>query len=71
MICTHILLVLALSFELKLNQLLTPYALYRHYILTGPPNTVYHGGFYHGKLLFTESFPYRPPGIVMLTPSGR
>eukprot|EP00040_Diaphanoeca_grandis_P031520 m.188599 g.188599 ORF g.188599 m.188599 type:complete len:222 (+) comp32350_c0_seq1:95-760(+) len=31
----------------------------------------YEGGYYHGKLLFPEQYPFKPPGIMMLTPSGR
>ena len=29
------------------------------------------GGYYHGKLLFPDGYPFKPPGIMMLTPSGR
>ncbi|VDN34450.1 unnamed protein product [Gongylonema pulchrum] len=29
------------------------------------------GGFYHGKLVFPPDFPFKPPAIYMLTPSGR
>jgi len=31
----------------------------------------YEGGYYHGKLIFPEGYPFKPPGIMMLTPSGR
>lgn len=42
-----------------------------HYILTGPPNTPYAGGQYWGILTFPPDYPFNPPGIRMLTPSGR
>ena len=45
-----------------------------HYVLEGPaddPNSPYHGGIYHGKLVFTKEYPYKPPGVIMLTPNGR
>ncbi|KAI9756928.1 MAG: Ubiquitin-conjugating enzyme E2 6 [Lichina confinis] len=42
-----------------------------HYIITGPPQTPYHGGQYWGTLLFTPNYPYAPPAIRMHTPSGR
>jgi len=29
------------------------------------------GGYYHGKLVFPREFPFKPPSIYMLTPSGR
>lgn len=32
---------------------------------------MYEGGLYLGKLQFTESYPYKPPAVYMLTPSGR
>lgn len=27
----------------------------------------YEGGVYHGKLLFSEDYPYKPPAIIMIT----
>lgn len=42
-----------------------------HYVLEGPPGSPYEGGVYHGKLLFPADYPFKPPGIVMATPSGR
>ena len=29
------------------------------------------GGFYHGKIKFPAQYPYKPPSIYMITPSGR
>lgn len=42
-----------------------------HYVVIGPPDTPYAGGLYHGKLVFPREFPFRPPSIYMMTPSGR
>ncbi|KAM3718940.1 Ubiquitin-conjugating enzyme E2 [Dirofilaria immitis] len=42
-----------------------------HYVIRGAPQTPYEGGFYHGKLIFPPDFPFKPPSIFMLTPSGR
>jgi len=42
-----------------------------HYVITGPPDTPYHNGEYHGVLLFPSDYPYKPPAIKMITPNGR
>ncbi|XP_051172021.1 ubiquitin-conjugating enzyme E2 J2-like [Leptopilina boulardi] len=42
-----------------------------HYVVKGPENTPYDGGFYHGKLIFPGEFPFQPPSIYMTTPNGR
>ncbi|KAJ1847358.1 Ubiquitin-conjugating enzyme E2 6 [Coemansia sp. RSA 2703] len=42
-----------------------------HYIITGPPDTPYAGGEYHGRLIFPKEYPFAPPAIQMITPSGR
>ncbi|KAF8318733.1 UBC-like protein [Clavulina sp. PMI_390] len=42
-----------------------------NYIIRGPPDSPYAGGEYHGQLLFPSEYPFKPPGIKMLTPSGR
>uniref|UniRef100_A0A914E8Q9 Ubiquitin-conjugating enzyme E2 J2 n=1 Tax=Acrobeloides nanus TaxID=290746 RepID=A0A914E8Q9_9BILA len=42
-----------------------------HYVVTGAPDTPYERGYYHGKLVFPADFPFRPPSIYMITPSGR
>lgn len=44
---------------------------YRHYVVCGPENTPYEGGYYHGKLVFPKEFPFKPPAIYMITPNGR
>jgi len=42
-----------------------------HYVVRGPDDTPYNGGFYHGKLVFPREFPFKPPAIYMITPNGR
>jgi len=42
-----------------------------HYVVTGPENSPYEGGTYHGKLVFPREFPFKPPSIYMITPNGR
>jgi len=42
-----------------------------HYVIEGSKGSVYEGGVYHGKLIFPKEYPLRPPGVMMLTPSGR
>ena len=37
----------------------------------GLPLTPGAGGIYHGKLIFPAAYPFKPPSILMLTPSGR
>ncbi|PHJ23509.1 ubiquitin conjugating enzyme e2 [Cystoisospora suis] len=50
-----------------LNDLLT-----WHFVLHDLPlDSPYHGGVYHGKLVFPSNYPFAPPSIFMLTPSGR
>jgi len=45
--------------------------LHWHYIIIGPPDTPYENGTYHGILKFPKDFPFKPPSILMYTPSGR
>ena len=44
------------------------FVLKRHYVVTGPKETPYEGGLYHGKLVFPREFPFKPPSIYMITP---
>lgn len=40
------------------------------YVLEGQDGTDYEGGYYHGKIIFPPQYPFKPPSILMLTPSG-
>ncbi|XP_063699866.1 ubiquitin-conjugating enzyme E2 J2 [Culicoides brevitarsis] len=42
-----------------------------HYVIRGPEDSLYAGGYYHGCLLFSKDFPFKPPSIYMYTPNGR
>ncbi|KAK5580235.1 hypothetical protein RB653_000250 [Dictyostelium firmibasis] len=42
-----------------------------HFVIYGPPDTPYHGGYYHGMIIFPVEYPYKAPSILMITPSGR
>ncbi|KAK4514105.1 uncharacterized protein ATC70_006113 [Mucor velutinosus] len=42
-----------------------------HYVITGPPDTPYDGGEYYGRITFPAEYPFKPPSIRMITPSGR
>jgi ubiquitin-conjugating enzyme E2 J2 len=42
-----------------------------HYVIMGPPETPYEGGYYHGVIQFPSEYPLRAPGLRMHTPSGR
>jgi len=40
-------------------------------VIIGPKDSPYDGGMYHGKLKFPNTYPYKPPSILMITPNGR
>ncbi|OQR99515.1 ubiquitin-conjugating enzyme E2 [Thraustotheca clavata] len=40
-----------------------------HYVIRGVE--IYEGGFYHGKLVFPQEYPMKPPAVYMITPNGR
>ena len=42
-----------------------------HYVLTGDKASDHAGGTFHGKVTFPSQYPFRPPDVVMVTPSGR
>ncbi|KAI3406256.2 UBC6 [Candida oxycetoniae] len=42
-----------------------------HYIISGPKNTIFEDGQYHGILRFPTEYPFKPPSISMITPNGR
>ena len=43
----------------------------RHFTIRGADDTDFAGGIYHGRILLPPEYPFKPPHIVMLTPSGR
>lgn len=43
----------------------------RHYVVSGPENSPYLGGYYHGYLIFPPDYPFKPPAVYMVTPNGR
>ncbi|EED91512.1 predicted protein, partial [Thalassiosira pseudonana CCMP1335] len=42
-----------------------------HFTIRGAPDTEFAGGIYHGRILLPPEYPFKPPHIVFLTPSGR
>jgi len=42
-----------------------------HCTLRGPSGTEFEGGLYHFRISLPSEYPFRPPSIIMLTPSGR
>lgn len=42
-----------------------------HFTIRGADGTDFEGGFYHGRILLPAEYPFKPPNIVFLTPSGR
>jgi ubiquitin-conjugating enzyme E2 J2 len=42
-----------------------------YFLIKGPNDCEYTGGYYIGKLLYSSSYPDKPPDYMMLTPSGR
>jgi len=42
-----------------------------NFLIRGPPDSPFDGGEFHGMLMFPPEYPFKPPGIKMLTPSGR
>ncbi|XP_073011418.1 ubiquitin-conjugating enzyme E2 34-like [Typha latifolia] len=42
-----------------------------HFVLEGSEGTPFAGGYYYGKLRFPPDYPFKPPSISMITPSGR
>lgn len=43
----------------------------RYYVVSGPDDSPYAGGYYLGRLVFPRDFPFKPPSIYMVTPNGR
>lgn len=42
-----------------------------HFAIRGPPGTDFEGGIYTGRIVLPANYPFAPPSITMLTPSGR
>lgn len=42
-----------------------------HYCIYGLKDTDYDDGYYYGKVLFPNEYPMKPPGIIMITESGK
>jgi ubiquitin-conjugating enzyme E2 J2 len=42
-----------------------------YFVIEGPPDSLYNGGLYLGKLVFPDNYPFAPPRIEMITPNGR
>jgi ubiquitin-conjugating enzyme E2 J1 len=42
-----------------------------HFTIRGPVDSEFSGGVYHGRILLPPEYPFKPPNIVFLTPSGR
>ena len=42
-----------------------------HFVIQGPPDSPYDGGFYVGRVRFPDDYPFKPPSLSMVTPSGR
>lgn len=42
-----------------------------HFTIRGAEGTEFEGGVYHGRILLPPEYPFKPPNIVFLTPSGR
>lgn len=42
-----------------------------HFTIKGPEDSAYAGGIYHGRIILPDTYPFKPPDIMILTPSGR
>merc|ERR1712232_1499459 len=42
-----------------------------HFTIRGAAGTDFEGGTYHGRILLPPEYPFKPPHIIFLTPSGR
>jgi len=42
-----------------------------HFTIRGADSTDFEGGIYHGRILLPAEYPFKPPNIMFLTPSGR
>ena len=58
-------------FSLFVNVSILTIDLFRHFTIRGADDTDFAGGVYHGRILLPPEYPFKPPNIVFLTPSGR
>ncbi|KAI8100058.1 non-canonical ubiquitin conjugating enzyme 1 [Halteromyces radiatus] len=42
-----------------------------HFTVSGPVDTEFEGGRYHGRILLPAEYPFKPPQLIFLTPNGR
>ena len=42
-----------------------------YFLVFGLKDTFYEGGYYMGKLVFPQDYPWKPPSIIMITKNGR
>jgi ubiquitin-conjugating enzyme E2 J1 len=42
-----------------------------HFTIRGPRGTEFDNGIYHGRILLPSDYPFKPPDLMLLTPSGR
>lgn len=42
-----------------------------YFLIRGPENSHFDGGYYVGKLMHNKDYPINPPDFMMLTPNGR
>eukprot|EP00457_Paulinella_chromatophora_P012936 gb/GEZN01013190.1/.p1 GENE.gb/GEZN01013190.1/~~gb/GEZN01013190.1/.p1 ORF type:complete len:322 (-),score=80.85 gb/GEZN01013190.1/:43-1008(-) len=42
-----------------------------HFTIRGADETDFAGGLYHGRILLPTQYPFKPPDVILLTPSGR
>jgi ubiquitin-protein ligase len=42
-----------------------------HFTIRGAKDTDFAGGTYHGRILLPPEYPFKPPDIIFMTPSGR
>eukprot|EP01024_Parvocaulis_polyphysoides_P054171 TRINITY_DN545_c0_g2_i1.p1 TRINITY_DN545_c0_g2~~TRINITY_DN545_c0_g2_i1.p1 ORF type:complete len:310 (-),score=43.93 TRINITY_DN545_c0_g2_i1:236-1078(-) len=42
-----------------------------YFVIRGPVDTEFEGGFYHGRIILPAEYPFKPPSFIMLSPNGR
>ena len=41
------------------------------FTVRGPAGSEFEGGLYHGRIVLPVNYPFAPPSIMLLSPSGR